>query len=99
MRLGPLAREQVFELLRSVFGPARYLERLSERLYGVCGGNPTYCLEVAQYLALNGNATYREGVWILPTELPPERLPQSLHVVHLKALAHLFSLSRRAGCR
>jgi serine/threonine protein kinase len=94
LRLEPLSRSELFELLRSVFGSARYLERLSNRLYEVCSGNPAHCLEVAQHLVHIGEANYREGVWILPSELPPEHLPKTRHEVHLTALARLSGEAR-----
>ena len=77
MRLGPLSREHLFELLRSVFGPARYLERLSERLYGVSGGNPAHCLEVAQYLVLIGEARVPKASGSYPPSYRPRICPRA----------------------
>lgn len=94
MRLPPLSRDELFELLRSVFGRARYLERLRDRLYEVSRGNPAHCLEVAQHLVHIGEAKYHEGVWLLPSELPPEHLPKTRIEVHLSALTRLSDEAR-----
>lgn len=94
MRLVPLTAPELLELLRSVFGQVPYLERLAERLHRASGGNPAYCLELAQHLVDSGAAIYREGAWSLPAELPQGSLPANRHAAQVAKLDHLSTSAR-----
>ncbi|MDB4986437.1 MAG: diguanylate cyclase, partial [Myxococcaceae bacterium] len=89
LRLLPLNREELSDLLGSVFGRPPYLERLSERLYRASDGNPAYCLELARHLVQSGLARYQDGMWSLPADLAPESLPKSRQAAHLGQLERL----------
>lgn len=77
VRLLPLSAGETLDLLRSVFGQVRYLERLAERLHRASEGNPAYCLELARHLVQTGVATYQDGSWSLPADLASDSLPES----------------------
>ena len=48
--LGPLAREAIADLFRSVFGDVPNLGLLADRIYEVSGGNPRLSMHLAQVL-------------------------------------------------
>ena len=88
-QLRPLTAAEVTELLRSVFGPAIYLERIADTLQRASRGNPAHCLELVEYLVDHGIVRYSEGAWILPGQLPERELPPSRSEMHLARLAGL----------
>jgi tetratricopeptide (TPR) repeat protein len=77
LALGPLAFDDVLQLLRSLFGDAPHLRRLAERLYRVAGGNPGHCLELVEHLMQRDAIANVGGTWVLPTELSDSQLPPS----------------------
>ncbi|HEY6881489.1 MAG TPA: AAA family ATPase, partial [Polyangiales bacterium] len=81
MRLLPLNATDTLELLRSLFGSVPYLERVSEHLYRASEGNPGHCLALASLLVDNGTARYRDGMWVLPTDLSAQDLPRERKLV------------------
>jgi hypothetical protein len=99
LRLLPLTKSELLELLRSVFGQVPYLERLSERLHERSGGNPAYGLELAQHLVESGEATYQDGTWSLPAELSPESLPRNRLEAHVAKLDRLSTDARALARR
>lgn len=92
--LGPLKLDETLEVLRSVFGQAPYLERLAERLYRASGGNPAFCLELAQHLIQTGVARYQDGAWSLPVELSLDHLPKSRQAAYVARLDRLSADAR-----
>ncbi|MDB4977594.1 MAG: serine/threonine protein kinase [Myxococcaceae bacterium] len=94
MRLLPLSQPEIHELLRSVFGPAPYLNRLSERLHRASDGSPAYCLELATHLVETGQAVYQEGAWSLPVELASDSLPASRQAAQVARLDRLTEPAR-----
>jgi hypothetical protein len=95
LRLLPLNAPEMLELLRSVFGQAKYLERLAQRLHQASSGNPAYSLELAAHLVQQGAARYEDGSWTLPAELPPESLPDSRHATHLARVERLSAQAQQ----
>jgi hypothetical protein len=95
--LEPLGAPEMLELLRSVFGEVPYLERCAQRLWRASEGNPAYCLELAHHLVSTGTASYLEGVWSLPVELPAEQLPTSRAEGLLARLTQLSDDERRVA--
>lgn len=91
--LPPLALPEVREMLRSVFGEVRYLERLAVRLHKISGGSPSHTLMLARHLVRSGAARYAEGSWTLPAELPTD-LPSTLGASLLLALEALSPEAR-----
>lgn len=94
LHLLPLTSAETFSLLRSVFGDAPYLERLSERLHRVSQGNPEHCLALVEHLVSAGHARYADGFWTLPRELTLEELPNSRRAGQEQLLAELSEDAR-----
>ncbi|HTU61267.1 MAG TPA: hypothetical protein VMF89_22585, partial [Polyangiales bacterium] len=92
--LRPLTAADVTELLRSVFGPAIYLERVADSLHRAAQGNPAHCLELVEYLVDRGLARYSEGAWTLPGQLSERELPPTRSEMHLARLAGLGAHAR-----
>lgn len=100
LALAPLAPEELREMLRSMFGEVRHLERLAARLWRVSGGRPNHTMLLVRQLVRSGAIRYGEGVWSLPAELPAD-LPDTLSATMLAALEGLTGeargLARRAS--
>jgi hypothetical protein len=92
--LRPLSAAEVHELLRSVFGPAIYLERIALAVQRTAQGNPAHCLELVEYVVDHGIARYSEGAWILPGQLSERELPATRSEMHLARLAGLGEHAR-----
>lgn len=90
----PLSAAETRNLLRSVFGEARYLDRVSERLHTLSEGNPRYCLELARHMVRSGSARYTDGMWHLPPEIAVEELPRNLEASVLARLDRLSADAR-----
>jgi hypothetical protein len=76
--LGNLSREETEALLASVFGDVQSLSRFADRLFGLSRGNPRDVMQLARYLVDRELVIYRDGTWILPTELDEADMPSSL---------------------
>jgi tRNA A-37 threonylcarbamoyl transferase component Bud32 len=76
--LAPLSEVDTYELLRSVFGEALYLDRLAARLHKISQGIPAHLRLLVARLVQCGAAVYADGAWSLPRELPAD-LPTTLH--------------------
>ncbi|MDB4985879.1 MAG: putative serine/threonine protein kinase [Myxococcaceae bacterium] len=94
LSLLPLSRGEVLELLRSIFGDALHLARWADRLFRTSGGNPSYCLELAQQLVEQKIARYVEGAWMLPAEVGSAQLPSSRHAAQLGRVARVSAEAR-----
>jgi tetratricopeptide (TPR) repeat protein len=94
IRLLPLSANETLELVRSLFGNVRYLERVAERLYRASEGNPGHCVELASLLVERGMAHYRDGMWELPTELSSEDLPRDRKLVHMARVDRMANAAR-----
>lgn len=68
MKLEPLQRVEVDQLVRGLFGDVPHLGRLSERLYRSSAGNPQVCIELVRQLVRQGTIRHVAGVWVLPRE-------------------------------
>jgi hypothetical protein len=75
--LAPLSEEETQVLLRSVFGEALHLARLSSRLHRHAAGNPSQVLQLAHHLVREGHITFRDATWMLPQELEVAQLPET----------------------
>jgi hypothetical protein len=69
MRLAPLNKPELDQLLRGLFGEVPHLGRLSEHVYRSSAGNPQLCLDIVRELVKSGEIRHREGVWVVPREL------------------------------
>lgn len=92
--LRPLTAAEVTDLLRSVFGPTIFLERVADSLHRATQGNPGHCLELVEYLVERGLARYSEGAWILPGQLSERELPPTRSDMYLARLAGLGASAR-----
>ncbi|MDB4987661.1 MAG: Protein kinase, partial [Myxococcaceae bacterium] len=95
LALLPLTAPETLALLRSVFGAAPFLERTAERLFRVSGGDPSYCLELAQHLIRENLARYMDGSWALPADLDALALPGSRTDAQVARLTQLSLEARR----
>lgn len=95
MRLRPLSGAQVNELVRSLFGDLANTVRLGDWLRGLSGGSPRACLELVQYLIERNVVRYVDGMWVLPIELSPKELPDSLDQVMAARLSRLQGAERK----
>jgi serine/threonine protein kinase/tetratricopeptide (TPR) repeat protein len=73
-----LGREDLGDLLASVFGDAPGLDLLTDRLYAISRGNPRTTMQLAQHLVDNEVVYYRAGAWTVPSQLDDADLPLSL---------------------
>lgn len=87
--LGPLSLAAIHQLVGSRLGAALPRHTLV-RLYGACGGNPFFALEMAQALV-------RRGIPVPPEQ--PLPVPATLRGLVLDRLGHLSDRSRRALLR
>ncbi|MDD9943283.1 MAG: protein kinase [Myxococcales bacterium] len=78
MRLEPLSRDQMGELLTGVFGDVPHLFQLVRRVHELSGGRPRDCMTVAQHLVNVGAANYEGGAWSLPERPEGKWLPPSM---------------------
>lgn len=78
IELSPLTLAQSETLLESVFGKARDLAALSQRVHDLSGGNPAQLMQLLEHLVREGHARYTQGSWILPQSLSPAALPASM---------------------
>lgn len=92
--LRPLTAAEVIELLRSVFGPATYLERVAGVLHHASQGNPGHCLELVDFIVERGLARYSEGAWLLPGHLSERELPPTRGEMYLARLEGLNANAR-----
>jgi tetratricopeptide (TPR) repeat protein len=81
-------------LLRSAFGDVPNLPRLAERLHERSEGNPQRCLDLVLHLVRQDVIEYQGGTWILPIELPDDRLPKTFDAVLARRFDQLSSVAR-----
>jgi tRNA A-37 threonylcarbamoyl transferase component Bud32 len=89
-----LTLDQTDALLRSVFGGVPNASLLAPRVYALARGNPRDTMELAQHLVERGLARYEAGTWLLPSELSPNDLPQSMAGTLLARVSGLSSDAR-----
>jgi hypothetical protein len=76
--LPALSAEQTETLLRSLYGDARNVAAVAQRVYELSRGNPRAVMELAEHLVRRGLARYAAGTWILPELLGTDQLPASI---------------------
>jgi len=87
--LSRLSPAETLELVRSFFGSAPNVERLSEWLHGRSAGSPFHSVEILRQLVSKQIVRYIDGVWALPADRPDAELPAALGDVLLIRLASL----------
>jgi hypothetical protein len=92
--LHPLSEAQTTELLCSVFGDVPNLHALGRAIYGVAGGNPKLCLELARHLVDCGTVRYENGHWVLPLRMSASDVPETLGVTLAARVRSLRPLAR-----
>jgi serine/threonine protein kinase len=95
LRLGPLEREAVVELFRSVFGDVPNSSLVAGRIFDVSAGNPRLSMHLAQVLVDDKKITYDAGVWTLPGNLEALELPGSAEEALRQQLAAMSPLARK----
>ncbi|HKO94744.1 MAG TPA: protein kinase, partial [Polyangiaceae bacterium] len=95
--LAPLTLKEMRELLRSMFGEAVHLERVSELLFRLSGGSPAKCMELAEYLVKHNLALYLNGSWVLPQTLEEAQLPATQAEMLAARLRRLPADARALG--
>jgi hypothetical protein len=78
LTLEPLDLLETRELLGTMFGDSLHLDLLVHRLWNVAQGYPRDLMRLAQHLLDRGIVRYRGGAWLLPTQLDPNELPESV---------------------
>ena len=89
-----LTLDQTEALLRSVFGGVPNASLLAPRVHALARGNPRDTMELAQHLVEHGLARYEAGTWLLPAELSPNDLPESMSGTLLARVSGLSSDAR-----
>jgi hypothetical protein len=79
VELANLTREQVLELLTSVFGDAPNVRLLSDRIYAISGGHPQWVMQLAEHLVEHGIVRYEAGAFIAPEQLALADIPRTLY--------------------
>jgi serine/threonine protein kinase/ABC-type transporter Mla MlaB component len=77
VKLEPLSREQVLQLLGSLFGEVANLDMLAREIYAVTAGNPRQCMDTAQHLVERGLVRYAVGTWTIASRLSAADLPRT----------------------
>jgi hypothetical protein len=95
--LGPLDADATRQLLGSLFGNVAGLDEAARFIFEVSQGNPSVCMQYAQYLVDEGIARYDDGAWNLPGGLRNHALPSSLSGMLEKRVSvlseHAFQLA------
>ena len=97
VRLGPLSRQELSDLFRSVFGDAQHLARLVDLAYQRTEGNPRHALDLLEHLYREGLLSLSQGAWMLPQTIPPEVVPADRVEAERARLARLTSQARALG--
>jgi tetratricopeptide (TPR) repeat protein/tRNA A-37 threonylcarbamoyl transferase component Bud32 len=96
--LGPLARDECTELLRSMFGDVAHLARTAQELSEKADGNPGLLVELCEHLVRAELIRCSDGAWVLPQEIPELAIPATralLDQARLQRLsAEALSLAR-----
>ncbi|HJL15942.1 MAG TPA: protein kinase [Sandaracinaceae bacterium LLY-WYZ-13_1] len=95
--LAGLDASGVEALLRSVFGDAPRLPRLSRWMLRATGGSPLFCTELTRHLIEAGVVRYDDGTWIVPDELTQSGLPEGLAEAMRQRIDGLSPRSRQVA--
>jgi tetratricopeptide (TPR) repeat protein len=94
MELGPLGRDDLPDLLRSVFR-SEFDENLIEKLYRETEGNPLFLLETLNLLAEEGFLSERGGQWVLTAPLEKIGVPSKVQEVLIRRISRLKREDRK----
>jgi hypothetical protein len=78
VELEPLSLEHSERLLLSVFGDVANVRLLASRLHEVSGGLPAETMQLAQYLLDRDLIRFRDGGWLLPSNVDGDALPANV---------------------
>ena len=87
VELANLSREQVGELLTSMFGDAPNVRLLTDRIHAISGGHPQWVMQLAEHLVERGTVRYEAGAFIVPEQLDLSDIPRTLYGAVLGRLA------------
>ena len=94
LELQPLSREEIGELLHSIFGGAPNLTSLVDWVYRTAGGVPKHAMELAQHLLERGIVKLVDDVWHLPGVMPDQDLPASVEQATAARVQRLGPVAR-----
>lgn len=78
VELDDLEPEETQRLLNSLFGEVPNIELLANRIHGVSKGNPRATIQLAQHLVDKRLISYHGGGFVLPHQIDPQSLPNTL---------------------
>ncbi|HET6332077.1 MAG TPA: protein kinase [Polyangiales bacterium] len=94
LKLGALTLLDCEALTGSLFGDVPNRLRMAHLLYERSGGNPRYCLDLAELLVRRGIAKYAAGTWVLPQDVAEDELPSRVEDVVASRLSELTGAAR-----
>ena len=99
LKLAPLRRPDTEKLLRSVFGEAPHLSRLTDLLHERSQGRPALVMKLAEHLVRERVITHADGEWLLPQSIDPSRLPENEQEAEVIRLDRLPTSARELARR
>jgi predicted ATPase len=94
VRLAPLDRDDVGEMLGSMLGLAELPRPFVDRVYDETEGNPFFVAEVMRELVEQGAVYLREGAWEATSEVGALDIPRSVSDVLLRRVSFLDDAER-----
>lgn len=97
MKLRSLSRANTATLLRTVFGDVPNVALIADRVHDLAEGAPSATMTLARHLVDRGRARYEGGVWILPSHLDANDMPESVTALLESSILELGSDARDLG--
>lgn len=94
LRLEGLSKDDITELIRTMFGEVLHVGRVAHRIQEVAGGSPLHCLELARWLVEREVIRYAGGEWLVPEDLGEIALPEKLATALEQRIARLAGPAR-----
>lgn len=95
--LTKLSSAGTLALYRHVFGDVAYLPELASWAERAAGGSVQHCVELAHDLVDRGVIRYAQGVWVLPSDLHDQALPENLAQAFADRLNALSAAAREVA--
>ncbi|MET0385892.1 MAG: protein kinase [Polyangiales bacterium] len=89
LRLHRLKREDTAAVIQSLFGAVPNLEQLADWIHDVTTGSPMQIMELARHLVRENAVRFVDGMWVLPPNVPHDRLQHNLAATLSARLAAL----------
>ena len=78
LRLHRLRRDDTLALLSSLFGAVPNVELLANWMHDVTTGTPMQIMELARHLVRENIVRFVDGMWVLPPNIPQDRVQRNL---------------------